>query len=85
MEGSFDLRRLSERYEGEYGRGLRDVYGWLIMVEAVAGYLNVGIDVVLFGVRYGRFLDVLALLTAKANAEAERVVKMEREAKKQDN
>lgn len=46
-------------------------------------HLQCPIDKVLYGMRYSEMLGVSILLTAKANAEAERVTKMENEMAKQ--
>lgn len=46
-------------------------------------YLQCPLGKVLYGMRYGEMLNISVLLTAKANAEAERMSKMENEMNKQ--
>lgn len=82
LEPSVDLERINGKYEGDYARLLRATYSFSIQVEAVSKYLKSTIHDALYGIRYGYFLDVLILLTAKANADAERISKMEDENKK---
>lgn len=75
------MSKLSQRYEGDAGRSLRANYSWELQVDAVAQALSISNDEVLYGIRYARFLQVLSLVTAKANAEAERIDSMERSLK----
>ena len=81
LEASADLERLNGRYSGDYAIALRNTHGFSIQAESVADYLKISIFNALYGIRYGYFLEILMLLTAKANADAERVTKMEDESK----
>jgi len=83
LQPSADLEKLSSRYDGDYGQALRAGFGFELQVEGVSKHLQCPLDKVLYGMRYGEMLNISVLLTAKANAEAERMGKMENEINKQ--